>query len=232
MAFIRKILFLSLLVPCLARAGMVSVSGFSSKEIAPDIIHFSFSISNVHNRELESAKKEIDAKAAKLAKSLIEFGIKDKDITSPYFEVDGEPDRHEKCLNEWVPTVSRDFKVTLRDVKRYNNFLDLLVAHGVTKIDDIEGDVSEKGDHEEAVLVQAIEDAKSKANFLAKSFDSKVVRIKTIGKREENFEGIQEEELIITGYRATAGQTDAIPYEFRPENVTITASIYAEFEIK
>ncbi len=208
---------------------IIAVSGSGSFEVQAEVIRINFSVFNQSDRDVKVAKTKVERASKAIVESLIDLGVADKDIYSPYFTVDldGRYDSDD-CPNGYVPVVGRNMEVLLRDVSLYRKVIDALVENGATEIGRVEGEVADIEKYEQRAMLAAIDDAKNQARFLVENLGGKLGRVHSIGEKR-NWRRSNLEELVVSGVRASLRDED--PYEFQPEPVEVSASIYVEFEI-
>ena len=231
----KKFLLITLMCVVLpvnsAEPRLVSITGASEFEVDADIINIDFSINNESEVNLAKGNEKVNGIAQVIIGKLIELGVSEKDIYSPFFNFENERRYHDEteCPGEYYPHVSRRMSVKLRDIDKYTDVIDLLLENGATRIGDIDSEVSNFDEHSNEAMKLAIQDAKQQAKFYVESFGGKLGKIHRIGKKESDYNRYgNTKEIVVTGTRNTL---QVKPYKFRPSPVTVDATIYVEFEI-
>ena len=209
---------------------IVAIKGSGSFEYPAETIRVDFSVFNQTDRDVKAAKSKVERASTAIVASLIKLGISEKDIFSPSFTVDLE-DQYDgdDCPKGYIPVVGREMEVLIRDVKPYRKVIDALVENGATTIGRVQSEVEDMEKYEQRAMLAAISDAKKQAKFLVENLGGKLGRVHSVGeKRIRN--GSYIEEVVVSGIRASV--LDEIPYDFQPEPVEVSASIYVEFEIE
>jgi len=216
-----------------AEPGTLSVQGHSALEIEADLLEISFTVANTEKPNIEEAKADVERRASRIIKALTKLGIKEEAIVSPRFEVDTERRfSNRDCPDSWVPVVRRYIEITLNDTENYGKVLDALVKNGVSRINSIQPELSERESHEQKALALAIDDAKKQAAFLAESFGASVAKVRRIGERQVRDNFAMRDEVMAMRRDAPTAKQDDIPYDFKPGKVSIEANIFVEFELK
>lgn len=170
----------------------ISVSGTAEVSGAPDIATFSFTVSEVANNP-EEAQGVISKKVDSILAGLNELNISDDDIQTdsytinpryewsrsvdPKIAVDGTsyiPEGRQVLIGY---DVQQSVSVTLRDLDRAAEALTLFAAQGVENLYGPQFEIDEPEALEEQARLEAIADAKAKAERLAKDLGVKLGKI-------------------------------------------------------
>jgi len=232
----KKLVLITLMfftLPVIAEPRLVSVKGESEFEVDADIINIEFSIANKSEISLTKGNEKVNAVAQIIIEKLVALGINQNDIYSPSFNYQSDRDYDEnECPGEYYPYVSRDMSVQLKNIEKYTAVIDLLLENGVTSIDEINSEISGFDKQNNEAMNLAIDDAKRQAKFYVESFGGKLGKVHSISNRNSTYgEWDSYDEIIVRGIRASGVSTKLQPYKFVPGPVTITASIYVQFEI-
>lgn len=146
----------------------VYVEGSAELEVEPDMMTFTLSIQKV-DIDLAKAKADVDARSRLLIDTVKKFGIKTNDIATTALNIRPE---YEYKDNQRVLTgnsVSRQVDINLRDLKKYPDMMKAMVDAKISETINTNLTVADKKSIEEKVQAAAMEDAKARANRLAKS---------------------------------------------------------------
>lgn len=218
---------------CSAEPRIIAVKGTGSFEYPAEMLRFRFAVHNTSEHSVEDAKDKVDRISSAIIRALIELGIDEQDVHSPEFNIFVDEDFDEDdCPLAYLPEVSRDIEVVLRDIKLYSRVIDALVKNDVTELKGVSSEVQDYDKYERQAMLAAIADAKQQAEFLVTNLGGKLGKVHTIGDRR-SFGTTRLEELIVTGIRASdpGGSLDNF-YEFQPAPVEVSASILVEFKIE
>lgn len=217
----------------------VYVEGSAELEVEPDTMTFTISIQKV-DLDLAKAKADVDARSRLLIDTIKKFGIKSEDVATTALNIRPE---YEYKENQRVLTgnnVSRQVDITLRDLKKYPEMMKALVDSKISETINTVLTVADKKAVEEKVQTAAMEDAKARANRLAKS------QGKTAGEpwsiSEFNNRGNERWELNpareFFANSPAAMKSDAMSLQrgggepFEPGVMKITAQVYVVYLLK
>lgn len=164
---------------------VLTVTGYAESKEKNQIAKFSAGMSAV-NMDRDAAIKEVNTKIEAITKAVKEFGIKDEDIITQSMSIyqmqesfyEGGTQRQKP--GQW--SVNNNIEVTLRDVERANTLADLLSKSGATNVwgPNFQLDRSEKA--ADSLMEAAIQDAKVKAEAIAKASGSSLGRVMSVSE--------------------------------------------------
>ena len=178
---LKSLVFLSLLLPSLAYAdGMptgpyIQVSGHGEEHVAPDMLMVSLTIEKT-SMDASAARADVEGRAAKVLALARKLGLADKDIRAPAVTVEPRYEWHSGPGGDGKQVlvgqhVMRVITLTLRDVSRYGDLVDGLFAAGVTRLDGVIPDTSQREALQQQALAAAAADAHERATALARGAD-------------------------------------------------------------
>ena len=146
----------------------VYVEGSAELEVEPDMMTFTLSIQKV-DLDLAKAKADVDARSRLLIETVKKFGIKANDIATTALNI--RPDYEYKDGQRVLTgnNVSRQVDINLRDLKKYPAMMKALVDAKISETINTNLTLADKKAVEEKVQTAAMNDAKARANRLAKS---------------------------------------------------------------
>ena len=217
----------------------ISVSGSSTQEVKPDQSEVYITIRTEKN-EAASAQVENSEFANKVIQALKDKGIKEDNIETMNYRLEQiEEWNYEKQRSEKKGIrVVNSIKVTLEDVQKTGNIIDATTLvqstpTTIVQIDSIQFTLTEekRKDIYNELLVKASEDAKEKAESIAKGLGAKIIT-KPLSVSEANVYI-----PIYYGYdRAVATMAegkamDIPPTPINPSSVTATANINIVYKL-
>lgn len=205
------------------RIPTISITGIGQVETAPDMAVISFGIENT-GKELAPIKEETDTAGRKVFDALIKAGIKREDFyTSSYTITHNYDYRTKSEPREKVYTVRNQLKLTVKDIKRIGELITLLEKNGVNTIQGISYTTSKKEELNLKALELAYQDAKKKAQHIAKleGYSVEVVSIST-----NNSQPYPRPEV----YMAADSMAKSTPV-YTPGEISTNASIYVVFKL-
>ena len=228
----KKTIFLlvALLVTVSATAAprLIAVNGKGSFEQEADMIRVSFAVVSQDESDLEEARAQVESSAKRIVKALVGLDVSEDDIRSVDFTVNMRENFGRGDCPAPAPVVSRTVEVLIREIKNYQKVLDALVQNGANRISRVTAELSDEKALERKALLAAMQDAKEQAKFLVEGLGAKLGRVHSIGERQAHRRPFLEQ----VAMRASASESDAEPYEFKPQPVEVNATIYVEFEME
>jgi uncharacterized protein YggE len=159
----------------------IAVSGQGFVEAVPDIATVHVAVENLASSLLQ-AKTKVDEITAGTIKAASALGIKEDDIIASDIQASPQYDWTEKGQMYKGEHVSRTISVTLRKVELYSKLVHTLVKAGITRIDQIELEFSNREQLQNKALENAIANVKDKARVIAAAFGAKVGKVYKIGE--------------------------------------------------
>ncbi len=216
----------------------VYVEGSAELEIEPDTMTFTLSIQKV-DLDLAKAKADVDARSRLLIDTIKKFGIKSEDVATTALNIRPE---YEYKDNQRVLTgnnVSRQVDITLRDLKKYPDLMKALVDAKISETINTNLTVADKKTVEEKAQTAAMNDARARAERLAKTQGKAVGEPWSIS--EFNNRGNERWELNPAREfmgNSAAMKADSISLQrnagepFEPGVMKITAQVYVVYLLK
>ncbi|WP_084617999.1 SIMPL domain-containing protein [Cellvibrio sp. OA-2007] len=216
----------------------VYVEGSAELEVEPDMMTFTLSIQK-SDLDLAKAKTDVDARSRLLIETVKKFGIKANDIATTALNIRPEYEYKDGQRVLTGNNVSRQVDINLRDLKKYPEMMKALVDAKISETINTNLTLADKKTVEEKVQTAAMNDAKARANRLAKS------QGKTAGEpwsiSEFNNRGNERWEL--TPNRELMGRSGVMKADasslqrmasepFEPGVMKITAQVYVVYLLK
>lgn len=207
----------------------ITVTGKASQDFNPDIAEFSV---NVIGKSIkpEEARTTHDKMLRALKELAKKNGIDDKDLSTGYSSINPnyeyKPDNKRKLVDYSAQT---QVNITLRDLKNVGQFQDMLVAGGFDTIQGPNYELDKEYTYHDKILASAVENAKQKAQNIAKKVNEtldKPVSITEGGVNSYTRQPMYSKSMI-------AALPPMAPSESQPSGVTtISASVTATFSLK
>lgn len=185
----------------------VTVIGEGSITAIPDVITFSISV-ETEGKTPSEAKKANDQAVRKIIDFLQSQKLSAKDYQTNYIDLHKEKKYFlEKTTDEYFLARHR-MTISLTDVKKYDDLIVGLLSAGITNIDSIDFGFLQKEKYMEQARINAIKDAKQKAETYAKASSVNLGKVLYI---TENYSDSFEPALYdVVQTKATLGSTLAI----------------------
>lgn len=152
----------------------LSTSGYGEVIAKPDMAEFSVRVVET-TMTAEQAKESVDKVVSDFLSELKNQGVHADNINSSnlylspqyHYPKDGKP--------ELVGyRASRTVSVTVNELEKLNQYLDIALNAGINQVDNIQLKVKEPAKYQEKARVEAMKDANMKAESLAKGFGKKL----------------------------------------------------------
>lgn len=159
----------------------ITVSGESHEEIAPDQAILSMSLTS-RNSDLMAAKRQNDEMVEKLVKITAQFNIPREKVATSNVYISPEYSYDQKNGTQQLTgyQVNRSIRVTMDRLDIHERVLSAVVAAKIDQVNGVEFTLAEPEEHAAALRVKAFENARAKAEALAKAAGTKLGRALTI----------------------------------------------------
>jgi uncharacterized protein YggE len=147
----------------------ITATGNGSVSTVPDLMRVTFWVEERGNK-LSSQKTVVDNTTERLLNDLLKKDVAEKDIQSyqlqiyPQYEQDSDGKTKQSGF-----IVRREIKVTLRNPENYDNIIDLALSRGVTRVGQIQFEISNQQALYQQALIQAYKQAQMKSEQLAET---------------------------------------------------------------
>ncbi|MGE5625016.1 MAG: SIMPL domain-containing protein [Bacillota bacterium] len=236
--FLGPALFCLLLPLGAAADGMstpyIQVQGHGEMRVEPDILYVSLTLEK-SAPDAKGARAEVESRTAKVIAAARKQGIADKDIQARGINVYPEYGRSNRIMSsseaEQEPLkvvaqhVTRQVTLTLRDLGRYGELVDALFDAGVTRLDQVTPDRSDRTALQNKALQLAVQDAHDKASSLARGAG---VNLGAVFSIAEQGGGYSPRPIMMA--RAEASASTAAP-EYLPGLIEIDADVAVYYMI-
>ena len=205
-------------------ASTITVSGEAHLEEKSQIATFTAGVTAI-NDDKETAVSEVNQTIDEIINAVKAFGIAEEDIQTRNLSVNQtqeafiEDERRKVELGQW--RANNTIEITLRDVDKASALADLLSESGATNVYGPNFSLDDTQDSEVVLLEEAIDNAREKADTIAKSSGRKLGKIVTVS------EGSQQSSGIFKSLPEVGGGT---PIE--PGTETVYKTVTVTFELR
>lgn len=220
---------LLLAVPAFANEApktVVQVSGYSQKEVTPDVARITLSINSV-NASLEKAKNENTQIANRVFASLNEQGVTNEQIKTSTYQVDPiynyEKDKLPK-LEGYRVTNSLEIRTSIDKV---GILVNEVTNVGANEINSIRFETANETNSKNEALQAAVEDALKKAEVIAATLNKRVARVTLV-----NESGVSYHPLMVESRLLKSVAMDGAAPNIAAGKVTITANVQVTVELE
>lgn len=211
----------------LAPAQVVTVTGEAKTQERSQVASFTAGVNAVNDNK-DTAIAEVNQKIDAIIQSLTTFGIPKEDVKTQNLNVYQteetyyEEGRQKSRLGQW--RVSNSIEVKLKDVNRASELANLLSGSGANNVYGPNFSVEDTTEVEKGLLEEAINDAKEKAEIIAKASNRQLGGIVTIS------EGYQPLSYIAPlGFEGGRGGGGA---DLQPGSATVAKTVTVTFSLK
>lgn len=165
----------------------VITSGFAEVKVNPDMAVIEVS-AEVIDKDVLKAKQQLDKRVNDfIVLAINELQIKQPQIVAQtlYTHPEYEYRKDDKPLLVGYKA-SRQLTISLLDLDKLSQLLDLILANQLQQVNNIRFEIQDSGDLQLKARKLAIEDAKAKAEMLAKSFGAELGSIYQINYQQRN----------------------------------------------
>jgi len=207
----------------------ITVTGQSKQDVKNQIARFSAGVTISHD-DKRTAIDQVNTKMTAVIKAVKDFGIEDKDIQTqsvsvnqinpPDREILSYPPRPRNEEKQW--RASNSISLVLRDIDKASELTDLLHQLEATNVHGPNFSLDDTQSLEADLLASAVEDARSKADKLAKASGRKLGKVLTINESGTSFP--------TPVFRMAAETVDSAPVE--PGSGRISKTVTVTFELE
>lgn len=165
----------------IGRSDSLTVSATGHVEAEPDIVDLQFELFAIAPT-LKQAKQQVDETYQNTLVAIKRFNIADQDIQLTQINSRAEYDWQKQQRVFKGQRVSRNLRVTTRQLALYPEVLEALVKVGISEVNNINTRFSNRSQLEQAALANAVQQAKEKATFLAAQFDRRLGKVEHIAE--------------------------------------------------
>jgi uncharacterized protein len=205
---------------------VMKVSGTGVVSAKPDRARVHMDVSYV-DRSIVSAKKKVDEKVIQIQKMLLRENVKPADMNTSnlsVYEERNEPvnrDGSRDVAKQDRYRVSREITVKIENISKLDIILDNALNLGTSSVRNIEFYSSRIDEIKFEAIRKASEDARKKADFLAKQFGCRVGKIQQI---EYDYKERESQPYLLAAGRAGAPS-------FLQGTIDVTATINVVYQI-
>ena len=208
----------------------ISVSGTVETKTAPDQIVWRISLTDT-DKSMREAKVRNDQKVKSVVALREKLGVGEGDLETGRVNIrrEYERDQHGRRGDFKHFVVSRSVTIRQRDLKRFDEFLDTLVAS--TEMEMSFGFESSRIHEVRAeTRLKALQAAKDKAAAMAKVVGAKLGRALTINEHAQG-DRLQSP-MSNTAYVHSTPTVDLATEKFVPGAINVRVTVYATFELE
>lgn len=229
----RSLLTLSALVvsaPLFAlevpQAPHLVVSGYAEQKAEPDMLTLNVAVTALEKQGIK-AKQQVDSKVAAFFGQLEGLGIKRSDVEAGNLVISPEYQYPQNKKPELVGyRAQRQLAVKLYQLDKLSGLMDTALKAGLESVSQIEYGLKSPQIIKEQARIGAVEDAKNKAESLAKAFGMKLGKVYSVEYRNNTPMPIYSRALKDA---AMAPAADMMENSYQQQQISITDNVEAVF---
>lgn len=202
----------------LPSAPCIQVSGHGEISVTPDMLYIGFTVTRT-DPELDVARKDVEQRSDKVFALARRLEIAARDIQAQAIYVAPEYTWRNNSREFVGQRVTRTFRITLRNLKQYPALIDGLVKAGVSSLDSVTPSRSDMPTLRTRALSAAMDDARARAEALAKSAQVKLGPVYRISDTGNAASGPRP--MLLGAARTAAPESAA----YEPGQIDISADV-------
>jgi len=202
----------------------IRVTGTGEINQVPDQAKLKISIS-AQESSLSKAKEIADQRYSQVIKKIRSLGIEEKNIRAT--QIIAQP-QYQWQNNKQVykgEKVSRSLQVTVNNLEKVSELMQAIIEGGASSIDGITTGFKNPKAIEQEALKMAAEDAKTKADFLAKNLGRKLGKAYMISEQNISIP-FHQESIRVTNSNSLATRESTPPELFGTKSVKASISVH------
>src|SRR3989344_3204822 len=156
-------------------ARTITVTGQAQKDEVNEIATFSAGVFTIKSNK-EEALEEVNTKVEEIISNVKQFGIPQEDIKTENLSIYQIEESYSSDRQKGDWEVRNNISIKLRDVSKTSELTNLLTKSGATNVYGPSFSIEENLNKDQ-LLIQAIDNAKSKAQNMAQSLNSKIGKV-------------------------------------------------------
>ncbi|KFN18642.1 hypothetical protein A9R10_21395 [Aeromonas piscicola] len=203
------------------------VSGYAEQKAEPDMLTLNVSVTALEKQGIK-AKQQVDGKVAAFFGQLEGLGIKRSDVEAGNLVISPEYQYPQNKKPELVGyRAQRQLAVKLYQLDKLSELMDTALKAGLESVSQIEYGLKSPQTIKEQARVGAVEDAKTKAESLAKAFGMKLGKVYSVEYRNNTPMPIYSRALKAAAMAAPAA--DMMENSYQQQQISITDNVEAVF---
>ncbi|WP_440892093.1 SIMPL domain-containing protein [Aeromonas dhakensis] len=202
------------------------VSGYAEQKAEPDMLTLNVSVTALEKQGIK-AKQQVDGKVAAFFGQLEGLGIKRTDVEAGNLVISPEYQYPQNKKPELVGyRAQRQLVVKLYQLDKLSELMDTALKAGLESVSQIEYGLKTPQAMKEQARLGAVEDARSKAESLAKAFGMKLGKVYSVEYRNNTPMPIYSRALKAAAMSPAA---DMMENSYQQQQISITDNVEAVF---
>jgi len=212
----------------------VQVEGIGTVSAKPDMMKITFDITSIKDSSC-AAGLEVEKNITTFLNGLSAFNITDDMITATSLSVDTDYAYTEDDEEMIVGYIAyRTLTVTLPQKDSLDDFMEFLLSIDVTEYSELEPISSEIKKYQALATKKAVEDAKAKAQVLAKAFGAKLGKVYSINTSlyDTDYDYFPAEEITYIVKTETSDDENKTQNKYLEATINYSSTISVIFDLK
>ncbi|HDZ8857374.1 TPA: SIMPL domain-containing protein [Aeromonas dhakensis] len=202
------------------------VSGYAEQKAEPDMLTLNVSVTALEKQGIK-AKQQVDGKVAAFFGQLEGLGIRRTDVEAGNLVISPEYQYPQNKKPELVGyRAQRQLAVKLYQLDKLSELMDTALKAGLESVSQIEYGLKTPQAMKEQARLGAVEDARSKAESLAKAFGMKLGKVYSVEYRNNTPMPIYSRALKAAAMSPAA---DMMENSYQQQQISITDNVEAVF---
>ncbi len=150
----------------------LQVNGQGSVSVTPDMAYINIGV-ETENKDASLAQSENAKLMTSVKKAIMKAGVKEDDMQTMNYSIYKTFNYYDDKEREEVYKASNTLKITIRDLDKLGNLIDVASKSGANQINSIQFTVEDEDKYYQEALVLAMENAKGKANAILGTMNKK-----------------------------------------------------------
>lgn len=206
----------------------ISTSGHASVEVKPDMATLTIIVEQTA-RQAAEAKKRVDDRVAQYFDYLQQQGVGKKDIDAANISTQPQYDYSKQNKPQLTGYQAlRQVTVTVRQIDKLNTLLDGALKAGLNEIRSVSPGVSQPQHYQQQARDEAIKDAISQADALAKGFNARLGPVWSIQYHTED----TSPRPVMRMYSLAKASADTTPQQtYEQQSISFDDNVNVVFEL-
>lgn len=206
----------------------ITVEGNSETSISPNQATIQIGINTSASDATEAENKNTQM-VKQIQNALQSIGTEKKEIKTTQYNFYPVYNNQENNRHQIIAyTVNNSLSVTVSDLSRVGLIIDAGVKNGATNIDSINFTVKDNESIKNTALIAAIENAKTKADIIAKTINKKIINVISVKENSIYFQPSTISRYALMKNDSLANNAPSI----NPDNIKVSANVEVVFEIQ
>lgn len=213
----------------------ITVYGKAEHEVKPDVAMVGVTIEN-KSMTLEETKRKQDAETKKLLQIAKELRVNQDDLRTQHAQINP----HYEYNRETKKQVFKGYRanttvqIKLRDLEKVGVLLDKLVRAGFDRVNNVRYILDDDIEHRDAVLVEALSNAKNKAEKMAKRLGGNLGQAITVNEGYKSAPVLYQPKMMRSMAMDAAPEAMSASASVAPPSglIELNGTVTAIFELK